>query len=456
MKPGKDGSPVVRRSMRLFSSHKGKEGKKSKLGKDSAANEAKKRVDFATPAPPNRVRSAPADDDEPSKAIYSVDGAVALLCQFGKGIAALEEYKCADAIQQFHGLPDNHFRTAWTYCQIGRANFELADYKEADNCFRMARRLEPYRSQGMEIYSTTLWHLQQETALSYLAHEVTSADRLSPEAWCVVGNCFSLQKEHDQAVKFFERAVQLDPAFSYAYTLLGHEYVYIEDFTRALSCFRSAVHKDPRHYNAWYGLGMIYYRQEKYDLAEYHLAKAIQINPASAILLCYLGIVQHAQNKTLLALGNMEKASALDDTIPLVKFNKAVVLTAINRNEEALEELTKLKRIAPKESSVYFLMGKVFKKLGQHDNAMIHLSWAMDLDPKGSNNLIKEAIDKHQLPEDEEQSFLDASLPLPEITSPQPAIEDGVDGDLGDIEGASPIGFEGGSPITPGSAGSYV
>ena len=365
----------------------------------------------------------------------------------------------------------------------------------------------------MEIYSTTLWHLRQETALSYLAHEVTSADRLSPEAWCVVGNCFSLQKEHDQAVKFFERAVQLDPSFSYAYTLLGHEYVYIEDFTRALNCFRSAVygnfdiildqftrifklhphppravcyallgahayrvlvgacnamlcpthvfrHKDPRHYNAWYGLGMIYYRQEKYDLAEYHFAKAIQINPASAILLCYLGIVQHAQNKSLMALGNMEKASALDDTIPLVKFNKAVVLTAINRNEEALEELTKLKRIAPKESSVYFLMGKVFKKLGQHDNAMMYLSWAMDLDPKGSNNLIKEAIDKHQLPEDEDQSFLDASLPLPEITSPQGGTDGGRDGsidvDLGDIERASPVGFEGASPITPGSAGSYV
>ena len=67
----------------------------------------------------------------------------------------------------------------------------------------------------MEIYSTTLWHLRQESALSYLAHEVTAADRSAPESWCVVGNCFSLQKEHDSAVKFLERAVQLDPSFAY-------------------------------------------------------------------------------------------------------------------------------------------------------------------------------------------------------------------------------------------------
>ena len=49
-------------------------------------------------------------------------------------------------------------------------------------------------------------------------------DKTSPEAWCVVGNCFSLQKEHEIAIKFFQRALQLDPSFTYAHTLSGHEY----------------------------------------------------------------------------------------------------------------------------------------------------------------------------------------------------------------------------------------
>jgi tetratricopeptide (TPR) repeat protein len=58
----------------------------------------------------------------------------------------------------------------------------------------------------------------------YLAHEVIAANRMAPEAWCVVGNCFSLQKEHDASIKFFERAIQVDPQFTYAHTLLGHEH----------------------------------------------------------------------------------------------------------------------------------------------------------------------------------------------------------------------------------------
>jgi anaphase-promoting complex subunit 3 len=49
----------------------------------------------------------------------------------------------------------------------------------------------------------------------------------------------------------------------------------------------------------------------------------------------------------------------------------------------------------PKESAVFFLMGQVYKKLGDRQKAMVHFTWAYDLDPKGSN-LIKEAIDMNQ------------------------------------------------------------
>lgn len=49
-------------------------------------------------------------------------------------------------------------------------------------------------SQGMEVYSTVLWHLKREVQLAALAQQVVGLDRLSPHAWCVMGNCFSLHK----------------------------------------------------------------------------------------------------------------------------------------------------------------------------------------------------------------------------------------------------------------------
>jgi tetratricopeptide (TPR) repeat protein len=62
----------------------------------------------------------------------------------------------------------------------------------------------------MELYSTSLWHQQKEIALSALAQDMTALDRNSSSTWCVVGNCFSLQKEHQTAIKYFQRAIQVN------------------------------------------------------------------------------------------------------------------------------------------------------------------------------------------------------------------------------------------------------
>ena len=93
----------------------------------------------------------------------------------------------------------------------------------------------------MEVYSTVLWHLKKEVALSHLAQEAVALDRLAPHTWCVLGNCFSLQKEHETALRYFQRALQLDPRCTYAHTLCGHEYFANEDFDKAMACYRSAL-----------------------------------------------------------------------------------------------------------------------------------------------------------------------------------------------------------------------
>ena len=105
--------------------------------------------------------------------------------------------------------------------------------------------------QGMEVYSTVLWHMKREVELGHLAQEAVALDRRSPWAWTIMGNCFSLQKEHDAAIRLFQRALQLDSTCTYAYTLAGHEYFANEDFDKGMGCYRNAIRLDPRHYNAW-------------------------------------------------------------------------------------------------------------------------------------------------------------------------------------------------------------
>jgi anaphase-promoting complex subunit 3 len=178
------------------------------------------------------------------------------------------------------------------------------------------QQLEPHRMKGLDILSTTLWHLKKEVELSDLAQRAVDFDKMAPEAWFVVGNCFSFQKEHDTAITFFHRSIQLDPTYTYAHTLCGHEYMSNEDFDKAISCYRDAIRVDARHYNAWYGLGAIYFRQEKFDLAEYHFQRALDINPQSSVLHCHLGMAQHHNGKTFDALETLAGAFLLDPRNP--------------------------------------------------------------------------------------------------------------------------------------------
>uniref|UniRef100_A0A3Q1CK79 Cell division cycle protein 27 homolog n=1 Tax=Amphiprion ocellaris TaxID=80972 RepID=A0A3Q1CK79_AMPOC len=388
LSPSMSGPPNVqpRRSSRLFTS----------ASSTAKENSKKLKMKFPTKIPNRKTKCKSAKTSNSSNLNESLD-ILRLDSSLSLPDTKIPQYQRA------------HYNTGWVLTHIGRAYFELAEYTQAERLFSEVRRIESYRVEGMEIYSTTLWHLQKDVALSALSKDLTDMDKNCPEAWCVAGNCFSLQREHDIAIKFFQRAIQVDPSFAYAYTLLGHEFVLTEELDRALACFRNAIRVNNRHYNAWYGLGMIYYKQEKFNLAEIHFKKALSINPQSSVLLCHIGVVQHALKKSDAALETLNRAIGIDPKNPLCKFHRASILFANDKYKAALQELEELKQIVPKESLVYFLIGKVYKKLGQTHLALMNFSWAMDLDPKGANNQIKEAIDKRYLPEDEGMTPVDDS-----------------------------------------------
>ena len=227
----------------------------------------------------------------------------AIITSFAGAWLALNGYRCRECLELLHSLPRNHFSSGWVQNVLGKAYFEMCEYKPALLALKEMMRLEPFRIKGVDILSTTLWHLRKEKELCSLAQQVVEVDKFSPETWCVVGNCFSLQRETETAIKFFERALQIDPTFTYAHTLCGHEMVSNEDLDKATKAFRNALRFDDRHYNALYGLGAIYYRQEKYDMAESHFRSAIRINPTSSgsatplvISMCQISHTTHSHH----------------------------------------------------------------------------------------------------------------------------------------------------------------
>ena len=174
--------------------------------------------------------------------------------------------ECEACIRQ---LPRSHYNTSWVQNTLGLAYFHHHQYKASLKYFAASHKAEPSRLEGVEFYSTVMWILKMEHDLAALAQHCLAVSRMRPESWCVVGNCFSLNRECDSAIKYFQRAVQCDSSFAYAYTLAGHEHHQNDDFECAMQSFRAALKCQPRHYQAWYGIGMVFQKQERLSSAEY-------------------------------------------------------------------------------------------------------------------------------------------------------------------------------------------
>ncbi|RKP37974.1 hypothetical protein BJ085DRAFT_24277, partial [Dimargaris cristalligena] len=336
----------------------------------------------------------------------------ALLLGFARAYQAAAHNRCRPAVDHFERLPPTIRASARVMTQLGRLYFELGDYPRAESHFNWAWEHQPYRVEGLEAYSTLLWHTRQLTALSHLAHTLAALHRRTPEAWCAVGNCFSLQCQHAAALGCFERASQLDSQFVYAYTLAGHEHIaYQQDWTQAQQCFRTALRLDPRHYNAWYGLGLTFHQCDQEDLAAFHFTRALELYPHNPTLHCALGMVREKQQDHTAALAHYERAieaaathgagAGPDTSLPshyhpqagFARFKRASLLVQAERYHEALADLALLKAAVPHEANIYFLAAQIHQHLNQADQAVLCYGWALDLDPQ-SAPLITEAMEK--------------------------------------------------------------
>lgn len=167
-------------------------------------------------------------------------------------------------------FPTNSFMMA----QEALIHYHNKDYDRAEGCFTWIMMNDPLRLEDMDTFSNILYVTGKRAKLSYLAQLTTAIDKFRPETCCVVGNYHGMKSEHEKAVTYFRRALQLDRNFAAAWTLMGHEYVELKNSQTAIECYRRAVDVNRRDYRAWYGLGQTYELLDMHFYALYYYQRA--------------------------------------------------------------------------------------------------------------------------------------------------------------------------------------
>ncbi|KAF7551121.1 hypothetical protein G7Z17_g5266 [Cylindrodendrum hubeiense] len=312
-----------------------------------------------------------------------------LLSKLGRGYYHLSRFQPKECLEAFSTLPGDQQATPWVLSKTGRAQYELMSYKEARSTFRILQKIAPSWMEDLEVYSTVLWHLKEDVALAFLAHELSDSHFLSPQTWCAIGNSLSLQKSRDEAIRAFKRACQLYPPLPQAYSLLGYEYMDTEQYAEATTAFRQALQVDPRHYSAWVGLGRI---QEKIGQSEralkYYLG-AHKINASNAIVMTYIARMLEKTRKPQLALDYLRRGLNLDPpktTISLIRMQAASIHLRLGQPAKALQDLHLVEQFAPDESQVHFFLGEAYAMSGEGNRhlALKHYTTAQSLAPWNS------------------------------------------------------------------------
>ena len=316
-----------------------------------------------------------------------VDELSELLMTLARPVSLLSQYSIEEALSDFKVLPESQMNSAWALCQIGRCYFEKYDFASAIEYFSRAFTHEPYRIEDSDFYSSCLWYEKKHSELLHVVHNSLKNFYYAPQTWVVAGNFYSLQKERETAIKLFNRAIQLNPYYTYAYSLCGHEYLANEDFDQAKSNYEAARNIDPRQYTALWGLGSMYFKQEKFTQSLQCYKEARTINPNSSILLTYLGVNYKSLNNFPEAISCFEAAIKLDKKNPLPKFQLGILLSYMNRDREALKYLEALCQENSKESHLYIQIGKIYAKIGQSEKALKCYNDAQELNPKNQNEI---------------------------------------------------------------------
>lgn len=312
------------------------------------------------------------------------------LIVIGTPYANLQNQNILIALNEFKSLKKPIDMDPWILANIGRCYTEVSNHVEAEKYFKQCFEKESFRTDNADYYSSCLWQLKKQVELSKFAYSMLESHYFVPETWIVHANCYSLAQDHDAAITYLLRAIQIDPYNSYANCLIGHEYVNKENFEKAREFYQKAIKLDPKNVRALFGLGSLELNAGKYQESIEYFINAIKINNQCSTFYTQLGMAYKQKRCYDDALSYFIKSEEINENEKINRFNKADVLFKLGRCQEALRECEKV-LLEAKESSVYFLIAQIYQKLGNVEQAHTNFELAIMMDKKEASK-IKQCI----------------------------------------------------------------
>lgn len=214
-----------------------------------------------------------------------------------------------------------------------------------------------------------------------LLDELHNLESSNEEIFIQKANIFSKRDDHKMAIKMLELALDITLDTADVYSLLGMEYLFLEDFENAKQSFMQCLEADEEDYSALYNImycfDFLEQKNESIDFFNDFLNK----NP-------YCEVAWHQVGKQYFDLKQLDKALMAfdfaiisDDYFIGAYLEKGKVLEKLGRYNEAIENYKITLDLDDPTSFAYLRIGKCFEKLGLDEYALENYSKTVHEDP---------------------------------------------------------------------------
>ncbi len=214
-----------------------------------------------------------------------------------------------------------------------------------------------------------------------LLDQLQLLDSSNEEIYIQKANIFSKKDNHEAAIILLQRALELSEDSYDIYSLLGMEYLFMDDFERAKENFIKCVDFDEEDYSSLYNVIYCFEFLEDFDGAIYYLNEYLERHPYCQVAWHQLGKQYYMKRMLPEALGAFDFAVICDDTFIGAYFEKGKVLEKMGRYNEAIENYEITIKIEDPTSHAYLGIGRCHEKLKNDDLAKYYYYQTVHEDP---------------------------------------------------------------------------
>jgi tetratricopeptide (TPR) repeat protein len=200
--------------------------------------------------------------------------------------------------------------------------------------------------------------------------DVTEKAPNNARAWYNKGNVLEKLGKHEEAMRSYDNAVEIQPEYYNAWNNKGNVLHKLGNYEEAIKCFDNVIEIKPDVSEAWNSKGNILDKLGKHEEAIQCYDKAIEIKPDLYEAWYYKGI-------TLATVGKHEEAIQCYDKVIEIKpdlyeawNNKGITFAIVGKHEEAVKCFDKVIEIKPEYFEAWYNKGNVLEKLGEHEEAL--------------------------------------------------------------------------------------